>query len=69
MSSSATGMAPTSGQNAQGQYVRGWDVHFETGAGHRGTVFVPASLYRPDVVKAMIAPVAGALDAVGNLTS
>lgn len=54
---------------SDGTPVRGMAVYYTTGAGHAGSVFVPASQYTPDNVRAMIAAAAARLDAVGALTS
>lgn len=64
-----TGQAERTDIAADGTPVRGMVVYFTTGAGHQGSVFVPASQYTPDTVRAMIAAAAARMDAVGALTS
>lgn len=52
-----------------GQVVIGKRVFFLTGAGNRGSVFVPDDHYNPGTVAAMIAAEAAQLDAISALTS
>lgn len=64
-----TGQAERTDIANDGTPVRGVVVYFLTGAGHQGSVFVPATQYTPDNVRAMIAKAAAQMDAVGALTS
>lgn len=64
-----TGQAERTDIAADGTPVRGFTVYFSTGAGHQGSVFVPAGQYSTDTVRAMIAAAAARMDAVGALTS
>ena len=50
------------------QPVNGVLVYFNTARGHKGSVFVPASEYTPDRVRALIRQKAATMDAVGMLT-
>ena len=52
-----------------GSFEPGVRVSFRTGGGHTGSVFVPASRYSIDQVRAAVAGQAALLDAVGQLTS
>lgn len=54
---------------APGDPVLGVIVHFQTGLGEPGSVFVPANRYTVDTVRAMIAAKAADIDAVAQLTS
>lgn len=52
-----------------GTPVRGVKVFFITGTGQQGSVFVPASQYTPDQVRAQIEQAAQVADQVGSLSS
>jgi hypothetical protein len=56
------------GQNEQGQWVRGQNVTFMLASGQTGTVFVPDSMFNPDMVRAAVTAAAANLAAVHNLT-
>lgn len=64
-----TGQAERTDIAADGTPVRGMTVYFTTGAGHQGSVFVPAAQYTADNVRAMIAAAAARMDEIGSLTS
>lgn len=64
-----TGQAERTDIAADGNPVRGMTVYFTTGAGHQGSVFVPAAQYTADNVRAMIAAAAARMDEIGSLTS
>lgn len=52
-----------------GNPTSGYRVSFITGAGNRGSVFVPEDHYTPEHVRTMVAKQAGVIDAVGSLAS
>lgn len=52
-----------------GNFEPGVRVSFRTGGGHAGSVFIPASQYNLNQVRAAVAGQAALLDAVGALTS
>lgn len=52
-----------------GNVADGYDVTFQTGDGHTGTVFVPMARYNVDRVREVITEAAMEADAVGSLTS
>lgn len=54
---------------APGDPVLGTIVHFETGLGESGSVFVPAKRYNAHTVRAMVAAAAAAVDEIAQLTS
>jgi len=64
-----TGAQQGTGQTASGQYVRGWEVAYQLGSGHAGTVFLPGPELVPDLVRAATAAAAAQLAAVLNLSS
>lgn len=64
-----TSQVPRIKANATNGIEEGYDIAFQTGQGHVGTVFVPNSRYRPDTVRELIGAQAALLDAVGDLSS
>lgn len=50
-----------------GNPVSGYRVSFITGAGQKGSVFVPEEHYTPDKVRTLIAAQAARMDAVAAL--
>jgi len=52
-----------------GNPVTGYQVSFITGAGNRGSVFVPKDQYRPETIKTLIQAQANTMDAIGSLSS
>lgn len=50
-----------------GNPVTGYRVSFITGAGNRGSVFVPNDQYKPETVKTLIQAQANTMDAIGAL--
>lgn len=62
------GQQETTDLGPNGQFAHGFRVSFTTRAGHQGSVFVPDNQYAPDMVRALIAQRAQAMDAVGSLT-
>lgn len=62
-----TGQQETNRTSTTGQFVSGMLVSFQTDSGHAGSVFVPDSQYKPDIVKAMIAARVAQLDSVQSL--
>lgn len=56
-------------RTSNGQLVEGWEVHFLTGYGVSGSVFVPAATYDPATVRTAIAAKVRNLDAVAVLSS
>lgn len=60
---------PTTGQDSNGQFVRGRNVNYQLADGTTGSVFVPNASYTPDAVKAAIAADAATVAAIAGLTS
>lgn len=58
-----------SGQDANGNFVRGRNITYQLADGTTGSVFVANSNYTPDSVKAAIAADAEKVAAVAQLTS
>lgn len=64
-----TGQSPGQTQvTGDGRVIEGTMVYFRTGNGTLGQVFVPQDRYSADVVRTMIATVAGEIDAVDGLS-
>ncbi len=55
--------------NAGGTPVVGHQISFLTGAGNRGSVFVPNDHYHPDKIRPLIHAQATIADSVATLTS
>lgn len=55
--------------NSGGTPVLGHQVSFITGAGNRGSVFVPNDHYNPQAVKTLVHGHAVTVDTVASLTS
>lgn len=51
-----------------GDPVLGVTVHFRTGGGNDGTVFIPANLYNGTHVRAAVAAKAKLIDDIGGIT-
>ena len=49
------------------RFVTGVEVSFITRGGHAGTVFIPDTQYRPEVVRAAIDEKAALMDEIGAL--
>jgi hypothetical protein len=60
---------PRTRADSTGNVADGFDIAFQTGDGHTGTVFVPQSRYTADNVRAIIQAQANLMDEVGSLTS
>lgn len=58
---------PTTG-TANNQVSAGYSISFTTGRGHSGVIFVPASQYNIDNVRAKVTDAATNLDNIGALT-
>ena len=56
------------GQNDQGQWVKGKNVAYQLDSGQAGSVFVPLSMFNPDMVKACVAAAAQNLADSLNIT-
>lgn len=67
-SGKVTNVQDGQGQNDQGQWVRGKNVTFQLSGGQTGTVFVPDSMFNPDMVRTAIQAAAQKLADVHNLT-
>jgi len=63
------GVNPSVDVSSGGQPVKGNQITFQTGLGHRGTVFVPDTTPVPDGVKAVVAVAASRVDAIATMTS
>lgn len=57
------------GSNAQGQLVKGYEVHFQTGSGIASSVWVPEASLSPQVVAGLIRNKVAQLDAVNGLST
>lgn len=55
--------------DAAGRFTQGILVHFTTGKGNQGTVFVPEAQYNPTNVAAQVQAKANAMDAVSALSA
>jgi hypothetical protein len=64
-----TGAVQTTAQASNGQYAKGWEVTYQLGSGHVGSVFLPGADLNPDAVKAAVAAAATKLASVINLSS
>lgn len=61
--------AQTTGQDATGRFVKGWEVTYTLDTGHTGTVFVAGEVPNEATVKAAIQQSANALKGVINLSN
>lgn len=59
----------TNDLGTNGRVVPGYQVTFQTGGGHQGSVFVPKANYTVDAVRSAVASEAAKLEAVGALSS
>jgi hypothetical protein len=59
----------SSGQDANGNFVRGRNITYQLADGTTGMVFVPNTSYTPDAVKAAITEDAAKVAGVAGLTS
>lgn len=62
------GVNPTVDVSGGGTPVKGAQITFQTGLGHRGTVFVPETTPVPDGVKEAVATAAARVDTIATLT-
>jgi hypothetical protein len=67
-SGQVTNVQAGQGQNDQGQWVKGKNVTYQLSGGQTGTVFIPDSMFNPDMVKAAVRADAQKLADVHNLT-
>lgn len=64
-----TGQTPTTRPGPNGRFVDGMLVHFATGLGNVGTVFVPEANYNQATVGRAVAAKAALIDSVAQLSS
>lgn len=63
-----TSSIPATNIDSAGRVVKGYQVTFNTGLGHTGTVFIPESQYQPDMVRSAIMAQATIVDAINTLS-
>lgn len=65
---SVIGVNPSVDVSGGGAPVKGNSITYQTGLGHRGTVFVPDTAPVPDGVKAIVAAAASRTDSLATMT-